>query len=322
MFQLTLLVTAMISGFMIVKDVLKQGYPFVEAIASALPICDEFLISDGYSTDGSFEVLNRIAQLNSKVKVYQYRWPEKKNITVLADVTNEVRGRCHFEHIFSMQANEIIHEESAPLIKALPVMHPSVETFSLPCTEFVNKYIANEEFRIRLSKNLDSIVSIQDAWSLGTSKSFLRTKKLKAIANPRRLSAYVDKGISYVYANTCYDKLSRALYLPKPVFRYWSLFPKNFLEKSKGHFELFGMQEFQESMETLRSNVDNPEVFWRLGCEFLRKVEFKEPGLNYPEFYNSVDRQNHPAIIREFISNTQIDHYYIREELFDQLKNL
>ena len=51
--QLTLLVTAMISGFMIVKDVLRQGYPFVEAIASALPICDEFLISDGYSTDGT-----------------------------------------------------------------------------------------------------------------------------------------------------------------------------------------------------------------------------------------------------------------------------
>jgi len=37
----------MISGFIILKDVLKQGYPFVEAIASALPICDEFLIAEG-----------------------------------------------------------------------------------------------------------------------------------------------------------------------------------------------------------------------------------------------------------------------------------
>ena len=37
----------MISGFMIAKNLLKQGYPFVEAVASALPVCDEFLISDG-----------------------------------------------------------------------------------------------------------------------------------------------------------------------------------------------------------------------------------------------------------------------------------
>jgi len=35
---------------MIVKDVLSQEYPFMEAIAQALPICDEFLISDEYST--------------------------------------------------------------------------------------------------------------------------------------------------------------------------------------------------------------------------------------------------------------------------------
>ena len=68
----------MISGFMITKNVLEQGYPFVEAIASALPICDEFLISDGYSTDGTFEVLQRISRLNPKVKVDQYHWPEKK----------------------------------------------------------------------------------------------------------------------------------------------------------------------------------------------------------------------------------------------------
>ena len=58
----------MISGFMIAKDLLGQGYPFVEAIASALPICDEFLVSDGYSSDGTYEVLQRIAALNSKVR--------------------------------------------------------------------------------------------------------------------------------------------------------------------------------------------------------------------------------------------------------------
>jgi glycosyltransferase involved in cell wall biosynthesis len=51
---------------MIVKDVLSQEYPFVEAIAQALPICDEFLISDGYSTDGTYEVLAEISTSNPR----------------------------------------------------------------------------------------------------------------------------------------------------------------------------------------------------------------------------------------------------------------
>ena len=62
---------------MIVKDALKQGYPFVEAIASALPICDEFLVSDGYSTDGTYEALQKISKANPKVKIHRYKWPTK-----------------------------------------------------------------------------------------------------------------------------------------------------------------------------------------------------------------------------------------------------
>ena len=73
------LLTTMISGFTIVKDVLRQGYPFVEAIASALPICDEFLISEGYSTDGTYEVIQRIVSLNKKVKVFRQHWPAANN---------------------------------------------------------------------------------------------------------------------------------------------------------------------------------------------------------------------------------------------------
>jgi hypothetical protein len=312
----------MISGFMIVKNVLKQGYPFVEAIASALPICDEFLISDGLSTDGTYEVVRRLASVNSKIKLFQHKWPDKKNIFVLADVTNELRAKCQFDYIFSMQANEIVHENTADFIKSLPNMHPNVETFSLPCIQFVNNYIAYDEYRIRLSKNLPRIVSIGDAWTLGASKAFIKEKKLKALANPRRLFGYVDKGISYVYANPCFDHLSRAIYLPQPIFRYWSLFPQNFLEKCQRHAEYFGMDDFQRSTDELQSLKNAPEAFWKLGCEFLKKVEFKERGLHYPEAFNSVNKNKHPSIIQEFISNVNIDQYYVREELFELIKKL
>ena len=208
------------------------------------------------------------------------------------------------------------------MIKALPRIHPQVETFCFPYIQFAGKYVVNEEFRIRLSRNLPSIQAIFDAWSFGLSKEFLRKKKLKAFANPHRLSGYLDKGISFVYANVCMDKLSRAVYLHKPMFRYWSLFPKNFLEKCQKHSEYFHWPEFDKSFELLQSKVDKPEVFWREGSEFLRKVEFNELGLNYPEEFSIYEAKEHPGIMQEFISNPNAEKYYIREELMEQIKNL
>ena len=233
----------MISGFMIVKDVLGQGYPFVEAIASALPVCDEFLISDGYSTDGTYEVVERISSLNPKVKVYRYQWPDKKDLTVLADVTNELRSKCRFQYIFSVQANEVIHEQSAPFIKALPSMLPYVDTFSFPYIQLLSKYKFTEEFRLRFSRSSWNcgIVGCLDA---GYKQAFAEPKSYGA--SPTLPAIWVPhNGIWFTYANPCYGPHSRAIYLPKPIFRYWSLFPKNFLEKSQRHAELFQWPEFQ-----------------------------------------------------------------------------
>jgi hypothetical protein len=311
----------MISGFMIVKNVLAQGYPFIEAIASALPICDEILISDGYSIDGTSEVLEKISNLNPKVKFHRYRWPDKKDITILAEVTNEVRSKCRFENIFSIQANEIIHEQSAPVIKALPSMLPYVDTFSFPYLQLLNKYKLTEEFRLRFAKNLPQIEAVGDAWTLGTTKAFDRTKKLRSLSNPHRLTGYLNNGIWHTYANSCYGPHSRAIYLPKPIFRYWSLFPKNFLEKYQRHSELFQLPNFKEVSKKLSSQINDPENFWKLGSDALEKAQFKEKP-RYPEAYNSVDRQDHPAIIQKFISDPNVDHYFVREELFELIRNL
>jgi len=46
-----MLVKPKITCFMIVRNALNQGYPFLEAIAQALPVCDEMLIGDGGSTE-------------------------------------------------------------------------------------------------------------------------------------------------------------------------------------------------------------------------------------------------------------------------------
>ncbi len=303
---------------MIVKDVLRQGYPFVEAIASALPICDEFLISDGYSQDGTYEIIQKICCLNPKVKVYQTHWPDKKDTTVLADVTNELRPKCRFEYILSIQANEIIHEQSAPLIKALPTIFPDVETFSFPFTQLLDTFKFAEGFRLRLAKNHPGIIARGDAWTLGASPSFTRTKIIRSLIRPRRFSYYLTKGVEFVHANPCYDYLSRAVYLPKPIFRYWALTPQNFLEKCQRHLELFQMAKFAKSYEDLKLHVNAPEVFWRMGAEFLEHTKDQ----NYPQGFDSIEKKDHPAIIQEFISKPLAKEYFVRDELFERIKNL
>jgi hypothetical protein len=300
---------------MVVRDVLSQGYPFVEAIASALPICDEFLISDGYSTDGTYEIVKRISDLNPKIKVYRQKWPDKKDITVLADVTNELRFKCRFEYIFSVQANEIIHEQSIPFIKALPEMFPSVESFSFPYLQLLNAYRLTEEFRLRFAKNLPSIVAQSDAWTLGTSKKFDRIKKLRCLAKPYRIPQYISNGIMIEYANSCCRPLSRAVYLPNPIFRYWSLFPKNFISKYESHRKLFHLKEFGET-DKLVKHVTNPGVFWQLAYNALMDSKLITQ-INYPDVYDFVSKKEHPAIIQEFISNPDVDDYYVRDDLFE-----
>jgi hypothetical protein len=306
----------MISGFLIAKDVLKPGYPFVEAIAAALPICDEFLISDGFSTDGTYEIIEKIAELNNKVKVFRQEWPKEKSLKVLGDVTNWLRAKCKYDYIFSIQANEVVHEDSVKFIKALPEMCPETQTFSFPFIHFMRNYKFSEEFRLRFSKNLPGIIAAGDAWSLGTSKKFVRSEALHDLKHPRELYRNLGRGIQWTYANTCQNPLSRAIYLPKPIFRYWALFPINYIEKCLKHKEMFNVQNFNAIIEELQNRVDDPE-FWKIATE-----KFKEGPLSfkYPEELGQTTTKEHPKIMQNLISNSNSKTYFVREELFNLIR--
>jgi glycosyltransferase involved in cell wall biosynthesis len=309
----------MISGFMIVKNVLKTGYPFVEAIASALPVCDEFLISEGYSDDGTCEVIERMAKLNPKIKVFRYQWPAARRFSVLGEVTNTVRAKCSGDYIFSIQANEIVHEDSQEYIRAMPEMCPTAHTFSLPFLHLMGNYKFSEEYRLRFAKNMIGIIAIGDAYALGPSKAFVRSEALRSLKSPRKLVRYIGKGIQWTYANGCTNALSRAMYLPKPIYRYWAMFPQNYLEKWAKHKEMFNVQGDAGDINTLKAHVDNPPVFWKLTAEAARKHLL---GFNYPERLGSINVEDHPRIMQGIVSDLQAKSYYVRDEVLDSIKNL
>jgi hypothetical protein len=81
---------------------------------------------------------------------------------------------------------------------------------------------------------------------------------------------------------------------------------------------MFPIEKFSKSHDELKANVENPEVFWKLASEFL---EFSK-GEHYLEAFDSMEREKHPAIIQEFISNPEAKEYYVREGLLDIIKKL
>ena len=108
---------------MAAKNCLMQGYPIREAIISALPVCDEFIVLEGYSTDGTFELISTIE--DSRIKVFQNEWGEAgHSAEPIRKAINKARERVTGDYIFQVDANQITPPESAHLIRYLPQYFP------------------------------------------------------------------------------------------------------------------------------------------------------------------------------------------------------
>ncbi|MCI4324106.1 MAG: glycosyltransferase, partial [Thermoplasmata archaeon] len=102
----------------VVRNGLSNGYPFVEAILAALPLCDEILVSDGYSDDGTYNVLQRLAAARPQVHLTRDHWlvqgaagePFRR---ILETVRERVKGSV----IFQFDANEVLPPENVTVLK-------------------------------------------------------------------------------------------------------------------------------------------------------------------------------------------------------------
>jgi len=95
----------------------------MEAIHSALPICDEYIIVAGDSDD---ETLDHLASLDDpRIRIIHTRWspdttPQK---CLLAQQTNIGLGFCEGRWCLYLQANEVLHEDSLPQLHGLMEQH-------------------------------------------------------------------------------------------------------------------------------------------------------------------------------------------------------
>lgn len=102
-----------LSGFTILRNIIRYDYPVKESIHSILPLVDELVIALGKSDDGTEEILNHLdTPFKNKIKIHPYEWDDTlvKGGEVLSQATNFALSKISGNWGFYLQADEVIHE--------------------------------------------------------------------------------------------------------------------------------------------------------------------------------------------------------------------
>lgn len=109
-----------ISGINTFRNPIKTGYVFLEAILSVLPICDEYLVNDGGSDDGTREAI-KLLQETFPDKIILYDIPDYPSDRwhCVSDQYNQLINEVSGDWIIMGNGDEVIHENDLQFYKKL-----------------------------------------------------------------------------------------------------------------------------------------------------------------------------------------------------------
>lgn len=206
-----------VTGFTFLRNAIVNDYPAREAILSILPLCDDFIIAVGNSSDETAEMVRNI---DPKIRTIDTIWDEsiKEGGRVFADETNKAIAEISkdADWMIYIQGDEIIHEDYLPLIRRemeQELQNNKIEALLLKYKHFYGSYDYVAESRswyrreIRILKNLPGISSYRDAQGFRINNRKLNVKLIDAyvfhygwVKPPYGL---VKKGVNF---NLYYDK--------------------------------------------------------------------------------------------------------------------
>jgi len=124
-----------ISGYTTVYNALNLGIPFEESINSMLGFCDEVVVLDGESDDGTYEILEKMSQKDDRIKLYQnaFDW-EEPGIDGMQKAF--ARALCEGDFLWQQDCDEVVHERDYEKIKMITKRFPTeVDILHLPVIE-------------------------------------------------------------------------------------------------------------------------------------------------------------------------------------------
>ncbi len=152
---------ATLSGYATTFNCVKQEYPFEACIESMLGFCDEVVVVDAGSTDGTLERLAEIQKnhlqiaregydacapdkrpslnfvSNLKVHVVERDWSDPRSALFDGMQKAEARKRCTRDFVWQMDVDEVVRKEDWKKARELVANFPkSVPMLSLPVVEY------------------------------------------------------------------------------------------------------------------------------------------------------------------------------------------
>lgn len=110
-----------VSGFTIVRNARRLDYPFRESVLSALPLCDEFIIGCGDSSDDTLAICRELEKFSGgKVRIIESVWQRENQSGgfQLKRQSDIALAECRGDWCFYIQADEVLHESDLPKIRA------------------------------------------------------------------------------------------------------------------------------------------------------------------------------------------------------------
>lgn len=178
-----------ISGFTFIRNGLKLDYPFIEAITSILPICDELIVVAGNSED---ETRQSIVDLNEpKIKIIDTVWDEnlREGGRILAQQTDIAMQHITGDWGFYIQGDEVIHEKYLATVKQAMfdnLHNPEVQGLLFKYKHFYGSYDYVGDSRkwyrreIRVVRNNIGVSSYRDAQGFRIDNKKLKVKLIDA----------------------------------------------------------------------------------------------------------------------------------------------
>jgi glycosyltransferase involved in cell wall biosynthesis len=128
-----------VSGYTTALNCIDQKYPYRDCISSMLDFCDEVVVVDGGSEDGTWEDLEAWAEKDSRLVVEQVKrdWNHKRFSVFDGAQKAEARNRCTMEYCWQMDADEVAPPRTREKIESFIRSWPNtVELVSFPVVEY------------------------------------------------------------------------------------------------------------------------------------------------------------------------------------------
>ena len=153
-----------ISGYTTTKDCISQDYPFEASITSMLGFCEEVIVVDGGSTDGTWEKVQELASEDDRIVIHQQKrdWSDERFAVFDGAQKALARSLCTKKFCWQQESDEVVHEDDYEKVYSLVRNFPAgVELIALPVIEYWGEpekvRMDINPWKWRLSRNLPHI---------------------------------------------------------------------------------------------------------------------------------------------------------------------